>query len=70
VVILVINDVVEIDQVGFMAAEKIFARQAVFDLFQDLCERIFFTRCGNDLGIPASGNATKNLLHTKKLNSP
>ena len=35
VVILVINDVVEIDQVGFMAAEKIFARQAVFDLFQD-----------------------------------
>jgi hypothetical protein len=32
---LVMNDVVEIDQVGFMGAEEIFAWQAILDLFQD-----------------------------------
>ena len=37
VIVLVMNDVIEVDQVGFMGAEEIIARQAVFDLFQDLC---------------------------------
>ena len=36
VIVLVMNDVIEVDQVGFMGAEEIFARQAVFDLFQNL----------------------------------
>ena len=62
VIVLIMNDVVEVDQVRFMCAEKTIARQAVFDLFQDLGEHIFFTRCGNDLGIPASGDAIKNLF--------
>ena len=35
VVILVMNDVVEIDQVGFMGAEEILAWQAILDLLQD-----------------------------------
>ncbi len=59
---LVMSNVVEVDQVRLMCAEKTIARQAVFDLFQNLCYYIFFTSCGNDLGIPATGNATKNLF--------
>jgi len=31
------NDMIEVDQVGFMSAEKVVARQAILDLFQDFC---------------------------------
>ena len=62
VIALVMNDVVEVDQVRLMGAEKTIARQAVFDFFQDLGEHVFFAGCGNDFGIPASGNAIKNLF--------
>jgi hypothetical protein len=67
---LVMNDVIKVDQVGFMGAEEIIAGQAVFDLFQDTGKQEFFATCGNDLSIPASGNATKNLFHPENFDSP
>ena len=70
VVVLVMNEVIKVDQVGFVCAEEILARQAAFDLFQDLCQHVFFPRCGNDFGIPASCDATKDLFHPENLDSP
>ncbi len=70
VIILVVNEVIKVDQVGFVGAEEILAWQAAFDLFQDLCQHVFFPRCGNDFGVPAPGNATKDFFHPEKLNSP
>jgi hypothetical protein len=70
VVVLVMSEVIQVDQVGFMGAEESIARQAVFNFFQDLGEHVFSACGGNDLGIPALSDATKNIFHPEKFDSP
>ena len=70
VVGLVMCDVIEVDQVGLMGTEKIFVFQAVFNLLQDTRKHERFTISSNNLGIPAVGNATKNLFHPENFDSP
>lgn len=55
-VVVVVGDVVEVDQVGFVGAEEIFARQAIFDLFQDTGEHVFLATDSNYPGIPSLCN--------------
>ena len=57
VVGLVMCDMIEIDQVGLMCTEKIFAFQAAFDLFQYTGEHEIFSIGSDNPGIPALGNA-------------
>jgi len=63
-------DMIEVNQVRFMGTEEILAFQAVFDLFQDTREHEIFTVGGNNLGISAMGNATKDLFSSEELGSP
>jgi hypothetical protein len=69
-IIMVMGDVIEVDQVGLMGAEKALAFKAAFDLLQDFGKHVFFASGSDDLGIPASGNATKDLVPSEKLDSP
>ena len=70
VVTIVMSDVIEVDQVGFVGAEEIFAGKAIFDLFQYTGKQVLLSTGGNDPGIPAMSNAAKDLVHPEKLDSP
>lgn len=69
-VILIMNYVVKVDKVGFVGAEKILTGQAIFNILQNAGKKVFFSTCGDYSCVPASGNATKNLFHAEKLDSP
>lgn len=69
-VILVMCDVIQVDEVGFVGAEEIFAGEALFYIFQDTGQQVFFAVGCDYLGVPAMRNTAQDILHPQEFNSP
>ncbi len=70
VVVMVVYEMVQVDEVGFMGTKKILIGQAAFYIFQDARKKVFLSAGGNNLSIPSVGNAAKDIFHPQEFDSP